>query len=173
MTSKIDSLKKFVWKRGQSLIHKDVFNSIPKNKGLWCHVFSVFPASYQTKAGKRMQNIIIKELKNNPKTKKINEKIGKKDIEILILYKLVNKTIKRDIDNYTKNIIDSLRKGGLFEDDVQIKFCASKIEYIKINDEKYSRALEKAIVRIDFFNDRNKVCKEFDKIFKDYVEVKS
>ncbi len=158
-------LRKANLKQGMSLLHKDVLKSFPKDKGLWCHVFSAFPVSYQNSiSGKKMQNIIVGELEKDSNTRIIREKIGEKDIEILILFKLVSKR-KRDVDNYTKNIIDSLKKCGLFKDDKQVKFCASKIEYLNVKDAKYYQALEKAIIRIDFFSEENKICKEFNQIF--------
>ena len=40
------------------------------------------------------------------------------------------------------------------------------VDYIEVRDKKYYRALEKAIIRIDLFNENNKVCKSFKEIFK-------
>ena len=163
---KLRSLKRSVSKRGLSLVHKDVIKSIPKDKGLWTHVTKASPASYGTKAGKKMQNIIIESLRKDLKTSEINKKIGEKDIEVLILYLFASKNKKRDIDNYNKNIIDALRKGGLFKDDRQIKFQASCIKFLKIKDKRYYRSIEKAIIRVDFLKPKNKLYQEFNKIFK-------
>ena len=156
-------LKRSVAKRGLSLVHEDHLKSMPKDEGIFTKAFRFHPASSQTEAGKRMRKGIITDLNKDQNTKQIKEKIGKKDIEVLILYKLVNIKKKRDIDNYTKNLIDSL-KGNLFEDDNQVKFLASKIEYIKIENKKYYQASEKAIIRIDFI-EKSILSKEFSKNF--------
>ena len=159
-------VKKFVNKRGISLIHKQSYESVPK-KGLLHKLFGASPASYQTKNGKRMQRLVIEELKSDPNTKKVCEKISNSPLQICILYTLVDIKKKRDIDNYTKNIIDSLRKGGLFKDDNnhQVKFIASKVEYLDIKDKSYYRASEKFIVFLDFFNDESNLIKEFNLIY--------
>lgn len=156
-------LKRFLLKRGLSLVHKDHLISMPQDEGIFTKAFHFYPASFQTEAGKRMRKGIINDLENNPNTKRIKDKIGKKDIEVLILYKLVSQKKKRDIDNYTKNLLDSL-KGYLFEDDCQVKFLASKIEYIKTKNKKYNKTLEKAIIRIDFMKN-SELSTHFNKIF--------
>ncbi len=164
---KINILKRKVSSRGLSLIHKDSFNSCPIGKHLWWLMPEAHPASFQTKAGKRMRNIIIEKLKKSKNTKKIYKKIGNKPIQILIKYLLVNTNKNRDIDNYTKNIIDSLKEGGLFKDDnnKQVRFVASKVNYIKIIDKKYYSAYEKAVIILDFFNDKNKIIENFNSNF--------
>lgn len=156
-------LKRSVAKRGLSLVHEDHLKSMPKDEGIFTKAFRFHPASSQTEAGKRMRKGIITDLNKDQNTKQIKEKIGKKDIEVLILYKLVNIKKKRDIDNYTKNLLDSL-KGYLFEDDCQVKFLASKIEYIKTKNKKYNKTLEKAIIRIDFMKN-SELSTHFNKIF--------
>jgi len=162
-------LKKSVAKRGRSLIHKGVVKSLPKIKGIWPSgiIFDASPESFQTKTGKRMRNLIIEKLKSDNNTKNSCEAIGDKPLQILILYKLVNIKKKRDVDNYTKNIIDSLKQGGLFRDDNnhQVRFVASKIEYLDVEDKSYYRALEKFIVFLDYFNEKSPVVKDFNSIF--------
>ena len=161
---KMRVLRRNLMARGQSLVHRKVYDKFPKERGLFCKKFSFWPSSYQTSAGKKMQNGIIENLKNNPKIKEIYNQIGSKAIEILLLYHLAKTKKRRDIDNYNKNIIDSLRKGGLFEDDSQVKFLASKIEYIEVKDTTYYRAWEAATVRVDLFNENNALCASFNKI---------
>jgi len=163
---KLRIIKKFTSQRGLSLIHFDVINSLPRKEHLWSRVPSISPKSYQTKAGKRMRRILISELKKDNRTQKVNNKIGNKEISIYILYKLVSKRKQRDIDNYTKNIIDGLHEGGLFNDDSQIKFHTSKIEYINVKDEKYSTSLEKPIIIVELFNESDKVISEFNNKFR-------
>lgn len=157
-----DIILRGVSKMGMSVIHRDVLDSLPKDKGLWCRALKFCPCSYQSKAGKRFRYAFQRDLELDSTTSKIKEMIKDQHVEVLILYKLVSKRTKRDIDNYTKNIIDSMKK-LLFDDDMQIKFLASKIEYIEYN-RKYSRGLEKAIVRIDFF-EKSELCSDFDKVF--------
>jgi len=162
---KMRVLRRAVQKSGQSLVHKETLESMPKNKGLWCHAPPFSPSSFQSSKGKKMKEKLIEWLKTRKDTTSINQKIGGKDLEILILYKLVSKK-KRDIDNITKNIIDSLHRGGLFNDDKQVKFRADKVEFIEVKDATYSSAYEKAIIRIDFFNNKNKTINAFNNIFK-------
>jgi len=165
---KMNLLKQGIASRGISMIHRDSFNSCPKGKHLWWSMPDAYPASFQTKAGKRMRKIIVDKLNKSKNTKVIREKIGDKPIQILIKYFLVNTNKKRDLDNYTKNIIDSLKEGGLFEDDNnrQIRFVSSKINYIEVMDKKYYRAYEKAVIILDFFDERTKIIEEFDSNFK-------
>lgn len=165
---KMNVLKRGVASKGISMIHKDSFNSYPQGKHLWWLMPSAYPASFQTKAGKRMRKIIIEELRNSKNTKEIYKKIGNRPIQILIKYLLVKTKKKRDVDNYTKNIIDSLKESGLFEDDThqQVRFVASKINYIVVPNKKYLRALEKAVIIIDFFDESKEMVKEFDSNFK-------
>ena len=107
----------------------------------------------------------IKKIK---KTEVICEKIGGKPIQILIKYLLVNTNKDRDVDNYTKNIIDSLKEGGLFEDDNnrQVRFVSSKVNYIEVKDKRHYRAYEKAVIILDFFDEKNKIIEEFNSNFK-------
>lgn len=165
---KMNILKRGVSLRGISIIHKDSFDSCPKGKHLWWLMPDAYPASFQTKAGKRMRKIIVDKLKKSKNTKLICEKIGDKPIQILIKYLLVNTNKDRDIDNYTKNIIDSLKEGGLFEDDNnrQVRFIASQVSYIEVTNKRYYRAYEKAIIILDFFYDKNRIVEEFNSNFK-------
>jgi len=162
---KMKILRKNLSERGLSLVHKEVYDNMPKDGGLFCKKFSVSPASCQTSAGKKMRRMIVNKLINDLQTQKVKKQIGDKSIEILISYHLLKTKKRRDIDNYTKNVIDSLHKGGLFNDDSQVRFLCSKINYITVVDPKYYRALEAVTVRVDFFNEYNKVTKEFNKIF--------
>lgn len=163
-TTKLRTIKRAVSKRGLSLIHKEVLSKKPKNC-LWSYIPSISPKSYQTTSGKRMQKILISELKNKPITNAIAETIGDKDICIFILYCLVNTNKKRDLDNYTKNIIDGLHKSGLFKDDKQIKLLTSKFQYINVKDKTYPFALENPVIAIDFFNDNHKIVMAVNKFF--------
>ena len=108
----------------------------------------------------------------NKKFKDIKEKIGDNDIEIFLLYKLVGKTKKRDIDNYTKSIIDSY-KNILFNDDKQIRLLISKIDYL--DDRKYGASMEKVIIRLDYFG-KSPINLELDELFNnpyfDYIPIK-
>ena len=166
---KLRVLKKAVVNRGQSLIHKDVPESLPKIKGIWPSgvIFDASPESFQTKTCNRMRKLIVEKLKSNDNTKKECERIGDKPLQLFILYKLVNIEKKRDIDNYTKNIIDSLRLGGLFSDDNnhQIRFIASKVDYLEVEDKSYYRGIEKFIIFLDFFNEQSLVVRDFNSIF--------
>ncbi|MBI2546574.1 RusA family crossover junction endodeoxyribonuclease [Candidatus Woesearchaeota archaeon] len=163
---KMKILRRGLQKKGLSLVSKDVHDCLPKKLGLYWRVFGAFPASFQTAAGRKMQVAMINELQGDPKVKAIKEYIGQKDVEVLLLYKMVKTRKIRDIDNFTKNIIDALRKGGLFQDDSQVKFYASKIEYMEVKDKRYYRAYEKVIVRVDLLNETNEPCKSFNAIFK-------
>ena len=165
---KMNILKRGVASRRISIIHKDSFNSCPQGKHLWWLMPNAYPASFQTKAGKRMRKIIVEKLRKSKNTKKICETIGNKPIQILIKYLLINTKKDRDLDNYTKNIIDSLKEGGLFEDDNnrQVRFIASKVDYLEVSDKKYYRAYEKAIIIVDFFDDKNKIIEKFNLNFK-------
>ncbi|HLD55787.1 MAG TPA: hypothetical protein VJB35_06005 [Candidatus Nanoarchaeia archaeon] len=149
---------------GISIIHQDCFKGCPKEKHLWWLMPQAFPASFQTKAGKRMRKIMVNDLKKNKNTKLICEKIGDEPIQILIVYYLVNTEKNRDVDNYTKNIIDSLKDGGLFTDDNnrQVRFVASKVNFINVTNYNYYRAFEKAIIIVDFFDEKSKIVSAFD-----------
>lgn len=166
--SKMNALRRGVSSRGISLIHKDSFDSCPKGKHLYWLMPNAYPASFQTNAGKKMRRIIVDKLKKSKNTKTISEKIGEEPIQILIKYLLVNTKKDRNVDNYTKNIIDSLKEGGLFEDDNnrQVRFVASKVSYIEVKDKRYYRAYEKAIIILDFFDEKNKIVKDFNSNFK-------
>lgn len=168
---KMNILKKGVSSRGISIIHKDSFDSCPKGKHLWWLMPDAYPASFQTKAGKRMRKIIVDKLKKSKNTKSICEEIKNKPIQILIKYLLVNTHKDRDVDNYTKNIIDSLKEGGLFEDDNdrQVRFVASKVNYVKVTDKRYYRAYEKAIIIVDFFDEDNQIVKDFNSNFNGQI----
>jgi len=161
--NKLDIIKKFVLERDTSVIHRNVLSSFPNDVGLWTKILKFCPFSYQTNAGRRVKRKLKLDIEHDPSTNEIKNKIGNKNIEIFILYKLVNKKTKRDIDNYNKNLIDCLKE-RLFNDDKQIKFLASKVDYIPVRSKKYSRTLEKAIVRIDFLG-KSKVYYEFDRLF--------
>jgi Holliday junction resolvase RusA-like endonuclease len=166
--AKMNALRRGVSSRGISLIHKDSLDSCPKGKHLWWLMPNAYPASFQTKAGKRMRKIIVDKLKKSNNTKVICERIGDRPIQILIKYLLVNTDKDRDVDNYTKNIIDSLKEGGLFKDDNnrQVRFVASKVNYIEVKDRRYYRAYEKAVIILDFFDETKGLIKEFDSNFK-------
>lgn len=49
---------------------------------------------------------------------------------------------------------------------IYIRFVASKINYIEVSDKSYYRALEKAIIIVDFFDENNEIIKEFNSNFK-------
>lgn len=159
--TKLDELRRYLYKRGMSLFHKETVKSYPKDRGIITVIPKYVPSSFQTKCGKRIKKRIQEEGKKNKLYAETKAKIGDKDLEVFLIYKLIKST-RRDVDNYTKNIIDAY-KGILFEDDNQIKLLVSRIDYIN-EVKKYSRALEKVIIRIDFLGKSN-ITSELDKIF--------
>jgi len=60
----VEKIKRFVDKRGMSLVHQETNCAYPKDEGLftWCSKF--MPRSFQTQRGKAIRKKMIEELKD-------------------------------------------------------------------------------------------------------------
>jgi Holliday junction resolvase RusA-like endonuclease len=112
---------------------------------LWVSKFT--PKSYQTKFGKSFQKNLKRELLAHPSSKEVLKKTKHKDLEVVIIYKLTART-KRDVDNLTKNIIDSMKK-IVFDDDSQIKLLIIQKDFIELEEPARKRGLEKVIIIVN------------------------
>ena len=155
---------KFMSSRKESLLHKEVVDSLPyKDQGVFTIVSKYIPISYQGKLKKEL----LKKTRDDfqSKTNRLKEKINliwKEEVEIIIIYKLGNKYSIVDIDNLNKYMIDSM-KGIFFEDDKQVKLLVGRKD--KLNETYLQgKHVEKAIIRIELFN-KSKVNRTLKKIF--------